>query len=235
MDTIIPLNTSTKGPIRRFFEQTGRILLEPSRFYRENILRFSTSEAIAFGITNAWIASILAFFWSTVNSFFLVQLFELWVQRLLASDEAFSFLAMNGESFLWTAGALVAAPFLLLLRVLGSSFALFLFSRFLISDSEDRGEPVSLGACLRIQGTALTGEWFSIVPFFGGLLAFVATLVLSITGVRERFGTSTRRAAAVVLAPYVILFLLLAFLALLLLVALTQLPFDELLSLEVQV
>lgn len=235
MDTIIRLDTNTKGPIRRFLELTGRVLLEPSRFYREELRRLTTSEAIAFGIANAWIAWTLAFFWSTLNSFFLVELFEIWVQRLLASDEAFSFLSMSGESFLWTAGSLVVAPFLLLARVFFSSFVLFLFSRFLIADSENRGEAVSFDACLRIRGSALTGQWFSIVPFFGSLLAFVATLVLSITGVRERFGTSTRRAAAVVLAPYAILLVLLAFLALFSLLALTQLPFEELLDFELQV
>ena len=71
---------------------------------------------------------------------------------------------------------------------------------------------------------------FSVVPFFGGLLAWLANLALVTAGLRERFRVSNRRAAAVVLAPYILLFFL-GFLVLILAVfALTQLPFQDMIG-----
>lgn len=232
MDTIIHLNAPAKGPIRRFFARTGRALLDPARFFREDFPRMDTADALAFGLANAWVASVLSFFWNTMNSLLLVRLFERWVQRLLASDEAFSFLSKDGESFLWAAGALVLAPFLLLTRAFLASVLLFLFARLLVSEEQRGPEPVSYVAALRIQGVALTGQWFSLVPLFGGILALIVGFLLAVTGVRERFGTSTRRAVAVVAAPYLLFFLALLATGTILLVALFQLPLHELLEFE---
>ena len=69
---------------------------------------------------------------------------------------------------------------------------------------------------------SLVSEWYSLIPVFGSLLAFLARVILAITGVRERFGVSTRRAAAVVLAPYALALFLALVLGTLALVALSQ-------------
>ena len=80
------------------------------------------------------------------------------------------------------------------------------------------------------EAAAFAGQWYSVVPFFGGLLAWLANLALVTAGLRERFRVSNRRAAAVVLAPYILLFFL-GFLVLILAVfALTQLPFQDMIG-----
>lgn len=229
-DTIIHLDTNTKGPVREFISRTGRALLDPVRFYREDFPRLDAAEALSFGLVGAWIASLLSFFWSTINSYLIVRIFERWVQRMLASDDSFALLGTKPDSFLWAAGALLLTPFLLLGRAFLSAVMLYLFSRLLVGEDQRGAEPVSFPAALKIQGVALTGQWFTVVPFFGGFIALIVGFVLTVTGVRERFGTSTRRAVAVVFAPYALLFIgLLAILALMGL-AIFQLPLDEILA-----
>ncbi|MGZ3719084.1 MAG: hypothetical protein ACXWR1_12125, partial [Bdellovibrionota bacterium] len=62
----------------------------------------------------------------------------------------------------------------------------------------------------------------------------IVGLVLTVTGVRERFGVSTRRATAVVLAPYLLLFVAAILLSALLVVAVSQLPVQELFDIDPQ-
>jgi hypothetical protein len=56
--------------------------------------------------------------------------------------------------------------------------------------------------------------------------------MLLISGLRERFRVSNQRAAAVVLAPYVFLFLAGLLMMALMIFAFSQLPFEELLDLR---
>jgi hypothetical protein len=226
------INTSTSGFLRALFARCQRALFEPARFFRHDLPQMSLSEALAFGIGNAWGASVLAFFVQTINTLLVGQLLERWMQRLVASEEGFALWGLSAQQFLYSSAALLLAPFLLLARTFFVTFWLYLFARLLIEDRPGAPEPVTFRGAFRVQAAVLTGRWFSVVPVFGGFLSFVVCLVLTVTGVRERFGVSTRRAIAVVLAPYFLLFLLALTLAVLLIFGLTQLPFEELLQME---
>jgi hypothetical protein len=235
MDTTIEVNPETgaiseKNPVRIFFELSGKILFEPSRFFREDLGGMSLSDSATFGLIGAWVATMISFLWETVNSLVLAGIFEKWVQRLLSSDESFALLSASGESFLWSAGILLLVPFLLLLRIAFTSIAMFVFAKLLIAD--DRGAPdnVTYKNVLRIQGASLSAKWFLVVPFFGGLLSYFAFLIFTVTGIRERFSVSTRRAAAVVLAPYLVLLAMVFMLVLVGIYAFSQLPFQEMME-----
>ena len=64
------------------------------------------------------------------------------------------------------------------------------------------------------------------------MLSLIVSFVLTVTGVRERFGVSTRRAFAVVMAPYFILFFLALLLVAALLFGATQIPLEDLFDLD---
>lgn len=229
MDTTIPTATTTiERPVRLYLERVNRALFSPARFYREDFPSFSTSEALAFGIVSAWLAAALAFALETLGSLFMSRLFESWVQRMMATETGFSFLGLTGVSFLWTAGLLLLGPFIFLIRIFFGSLMVYAFARLLIEDEPGAPEAVTFSSAMRIQATAFCGQWYSVVPFFGPLLAFIAGTILLITGVRERYRVSGRRAAVVVLAPYFFLALGALLLTLLLVFAFFQLPFEEL-------
>ncbi len=234
MDTIIEMSGEEKSPWswRTWLGQCFRPLLEPKRFFRVELPQMSFTEALTFGIGSAWAAAVLAFFVQTFNSLILSKLLDRWMQRLVASEEGFAVWGLSANSFLVTAGLLLLAPFFLLLRSYLQGLMLFFFSRLLIEERPDAPERVSLGGAVRIQAAALVSRWFTLVPIFGGFIAFLAGLVLTITGVRERFGVSTRRAAAVVLAPYLLLCVAIFFLVLLMAIAFTQVPLEDLLAID---
>lgn len=223
------ISTAT-SPVREALELSRRSIFEPTRFYRHDLSRFKLSEALAFGIANAWAAAVLAFFIQTFNTLLTSQLLERWMQRLLASEDGFAIWGMSATSFLYSSGALLLAPFIFLLRSFLTTVWLYFFGRLLIEDRPGVIEPVTFNNAFRIQAASLTGHWFSVVPIFGGFLSFVVSLVLTATGVRERFGISTRRAWAVVLAPYFVLVFLLLILGAVLVFGITQIPLEDMLG-----
>lgn len=232
MTTATLINSEAARPIRTYLRRLKLAILHPTRFFREEFPALNSSEALAFGLCSAWAAAAVAFLFETANAFLLTRLFDRWVQRLLASDEAFGFLALSADSFLWNAGFLVLTPFLFLGRIFFSSLVVYTFARLFIEDSPESPEPVNFTTVLRISAVANAGQWFRLVPFFGGFMAFVAGLVLTLAGVRERFRVSNRRASLVVLAPYLLVGLMAFFLLALFALVLFQLPFHELLEMD---
>lgn len=233
MDTTMTMDTPTDtsaSPLRAFFRLLGHALFHPTRFFREDLPRLRTSEALAFGIGNAWIGGALAFFFHTFNSVVLAQAFEKWVQRLLASEDSFRLIEFSGRTFVYDAGAVVILPFLLLAQLFFGTVVLYLFSRLFVEDHPSAPEPVTFTGAMRIQASSYVAHWYAIVPFFGPFLAFVVGLVLQVTGVRERFLVSTRRAVVVVLAPYFFVVLAALLFLAVALFAVTQIPFEELLN-----
>ncbi len=233
MDTIIPMEpTPTTGtstnPIRQYFSWLGKCLFSPSHFFREDYSGFRLSEAISFGLVSSWLASAFAFGIETMNSLFLTRLFERWIQRLMVSEEGFRLLSMDSQSFLWSAGILILDPFFVLVRILLGTLSLFLFCRLLIEDDPNAREPVTFLGVMKIQAVAFTSQWFLVVPFFGGFLAYFVHLVLLVIGIRERYQVSTRRALASVFAPYLLIFVAVVIFLILLGFALASLPYEEL-------
>lgn len=235
MEILIIPETSTTTSASYFRDLLGRCqraLFEPSRFFRYDLPPMKLSEALSFGIGNAWAAAFLAFFVQTFNTLVVGQLLESWMQKMLQAEEGFAIWGLSPTSFLYSSGALLLAPFLFLVRAFLTTVWLYFFARILIEDRADAPEPVTFRGAFRIQAVALTGQWFSVVPIFGGFLSFLVNMILVVTGVRERFGVSTRRALAVVLAPYFVLLALAILLAVLMLFGLTQLPLEELFDLD---
>lgn len=238
MDNILTMNTGTtattgtptKGPIREFLGATGRLILDPVRFFREDFAGFGLSQALTFGLINAWLATVVGFFVDTLHAALFSQLLDRWAQRLLFSAGDFSFFGVSAQSFVWSAAFILLAPFFLLARIFASGLVVYLFARLLAEDDPAAPEPIAFPAVIRIQAAAYGGRWFMVVPFVGGLLSFFVVLILTITGVRERFGLSNRRAAAIVLAPYLLLLVAGIFMLVILGIALTQLPYDEMLG-----
>jgi hypothetical protein len=78
-------------------------------------------------------------------------------------------------------------------------------------------KPATTGyeATFRVVSYSSVGQLVGWVPFLGPLVAIVAAVVLSIIGVREVHGTTTGKAALVVLIPAAVGFLIVLLLILL--------------------
>lgn len=214
-----------KGPIRSYFDDAGRLLLEPSRFFRTRFASFSLSEAMCFGLVGIWLSSLISFFWDSMNSVLFRQLVSEWVRKIVPENTPF--LEASRESYVMQAGWVLLAPFWGALKLLFSGLLLFFFGKLLISGKKEGHENVGVQNAMKIAALASVGTWFSVVPLFGDLLSMVAVIILTVIGVREVYGISTRRAAAVVLAPQALFFLLLFFAVIFIFIALLATPWDE--------
>ena len=152
--------------------------------------------------------------------------------RFMDNEDGFRVWGLSPDSFIWSSGLLLLLPFLLLIRIFLSGFFLYLCSRLLIEDHASAPENVNFPTALKIEAAALSSNWYSLVPLFGGLLSFVVGIVLRVTGVRERFGVSNSRAIAVVVLPYVLLAGVVLVITAFLVLALSQVPLQELLALD---
>ncbi len=201
MDTIILTATN---PISEYGSRVKRALFSPTQFFRQE--RLSLNEAVVFGLLSAWLSAVVAFALSTMNSLVLTQLFERWVQRLISSESSFAFLGMSGESFLYTAGFVILAPFFFLLRILFGSVILFICTRLFLDPAKN--SIVSFQEVMRLEATSFVSQWYVVVPIFGTLIAYVVQMILLVAGLRESFQISGQRAWVIVLAPYVFLLIL---------------------------
>lgn len=231
--TLIPTNDHGR-PVSTFLRRTKRLFFDPTGFFREEFPRLEGSSAVVFGLTNAWLSNLASFFVQTLNAILLSSLFDKWIQRIVAAEEGFSTFGLNGKGFVWGAGLVLLTPFLLLLRAFFASSMLYFFTRLLVQDDAPGAEPVSFGSLFRIQSVAFASRWLRVVPVFGGLIAFSVNLILLTVGIRERYAISNRRASAIVLAPYVLLFLLVILLVVIFGLVLSQLPTEELLNFDME-
>ncbi|MCO5142824.1 MAG: hypothetical protein M9962_07020 [Oligoflexia bacterium] len=232
MDTIINLESrsGSSNVFKNFWDRLSKVLFHASAFFRFDIGRLSLSDTMAFGAINFWIATVISFFISTVYSVVLVKFFEEWVQRLIISETNISLDLFPSESLLWQAGFVVLAPFIFFLRAIFSTLVLYVFAKIFIEDDHRGLEKLNYKNLLRIQSVSIVSEWYKVVPIFGSVLAFIVHKILLITGLRERYSISTKRALAVVIGPYVILFFFALMILSLFIIGLSQLPFDQLLD-----
>ena len=224
--TFYSMNMYIKGPIRTFFDLSSRVLFEPVRFFRYDLSYFSTSEALAFGLTCAWLATFFSFFWSGLYGMVFSNLLGDFIDIVLPLEEASHLFSDASENYLYNASSLLLHPFVVLLQICCSAYLIFRVAKFLVPVSAYSLERPTYQGMLKIFGVALASQWLQVVPVLGGLLAYLAMILLTMTGIRERYHVSTARAVAIVLAPY----LLVAMLLLLFLFLLFQLPIVEMLS-----
>lgn len=206
-----PQMESAEGPIRGYFGKIRRILFAPQEFFASLPPRESLGQVLAFALVTHWFGSAIAFL---VNMGAGVDRTILRMVEMLYRDNpgALEQLRQNADysrfmTWFQGAGTILLDPFFVLVSLLFSSIVLFVFVRLLISENDEHGAPreLSFENCMRIASYALTAELFRIIPFVGGMIAWVYGLVLSIVGVSALFRVTGGRASAVVLLPKLVL------------------------------
>ena len=178
---------------------------------------------------------MISFIWDSLNQVFIVRFFEHWIQDILLQEESISFLQFGGKSFIMAAGYVLLNPFSSLFGLALSSFLLFTLAKLFIPMQERAREKIQYSTIMKILAFASTGAWLVIVPFFGGILSFIAISLLTVIGVRECYGSSTRRSAFVVFLPHILLIvfaMMLLFLAVVGFVSMMNLPWDSIAEMQ---
>lgn len=185
-------------PVASFIRTVRSLITAPAAFFRTMPKTGSLVNPLAFAIICSLIAALPAAV--------LVLLFG-----IISAASGDPSAATGG-----IVGVLVAAVFALIFIPIGTVVGLFIGSALfhLLVLAFVRPSHAGFGATLRVFAYAAFANIFTFltfIPLLGilvGLAIGVYTVVLSIIGIREAHATTTGRAAVVILAPVLVLFVL---------------------------
>ena len=177
---------SEAGFFGAFFRTTKDVLFSPIQFFRKS----AAGEGYGFPVIYGLITGIIGMGGTVVWQYILfTQLFHFWIPP----DIPYSF-------------ELLAATLALPLAVL-----VFIFLGTAVTHiclTIVGGNKMGFRQTFRAMSYSYAAQLFAIIPFIGGTLGSIYTLILFIIGVKEGHGISTARAILAVLFPFIVVVIL---------------------------
>lgn len=189
---IHPESAST-SVIQRFFQDAWMIITRPNRFFREMPTADSLGYPLAFALICHWIGKALSFLWSTwMTGFLNLQGNVYWqtVLKQMDDEDDIDSMGRNAQilsmrerisDWVWGTGSVIADPFTTLLWILFLAFFVHLGARLLVNDRKN----VQYGTAVRIVAFGMTPSILAAVPFAGGPVASLLTVVVTVIGAKE--------------------------------------------------
>jgi hypothetical protein len=203
-----PVETGTTL-IRNYFLTLFRVLIHPTQFFRNLPVQDGLTKPLTFALVTHWVGSALGFlthlnFPSLVLQFlpqFTKVTDDLEIDQMERGAE---FLDVKNRLFEWFSGIapVLLDPFITLFSILLTSFLVFIGARILISPKKtSRLTEVTFESAVIIVSYGMAPSIFSAIPFVGSVVASFYTLITTVVGAREVFGTTTSRAIYIALFP----------------------------------
>jgi hypothetical protein len=202
------------NPVKVYFKNVWQILTQPSVFFRSLPLRGGVAGPLAFALITHWMGSAVAFLWRLSVGGALGGYFEQMLR--MAGDVAevdnpgrntqLLQITERIKHWVWGAGAVIVDPFTTLLQILFISFLVFVGARLLVTPGKN-GAPreITFESALRIVCFGLTPSILAVLPLFGGPVAYIYRIIVTVIGAREAYRISGTRATLVALFPQVLL------------------------------
>lgn len=203
------------GPIRGYFERVWKILTHPSAFFRTMPVRGGVSGPLAFALITHWMGAAVAYIWRI----FIGGAVSGYLDRIMrmAGDVAevdnpgrnaqIMEMADRMKHWVWGTGSIIVDPFLTLMQIFFISFLVFLGARIFVTPGKNRApREITFESALRIVCFGMTPAILAVLPLFGGPIAYIYQVVVSVIGAREVYKIDNGRASLVALFPQVLLF-----------------------------
>jgi hypothetical protein len=132
------------------------------------------------------------------------------------------------KHWLWGAGSVIVDPFITLLQIFFISLLVFVGARIFVgsarrgSDPGEAPRPVTFESAVRIVSYGMTPAILTALPLFGGVVAYLYKIVVTVIGAREVYRIGNTRATLVALFPHVLMVGVLMLFLIALLVALMK-------------
>lgn len=178
---------------RNLFQTWRRSVFEPTAFFRDVPYDRPATRPVLYYLIISLVAAMFALWW---NAVFATANLGLMSQYM----EGFDLAGAGGSA---AAGAVLnffLAPFGAVIGLIVWTGILHLFVLMLAKKRR------AVGATVRVISYATGPLIVGIVPFVGGFVGSIWSLVLTIIGIREAHRTTTGAAAAIVLLPVALLF-----------------------------
>jgi hypothetical protein len=183
-------DTARAGALERFVETVKLLATGPSEAFERMPIVGGVGQPLLFGIVVAWIGITISSVWSLVLSGMSLP--------FLDSEQLGAAGAMMGLSTAMTVAIIFLAPFITIIVVFVEAAILHLM--LMLVGGATRGFEATARVCSYAQASQLAQA----IPFCGGLLSLVWSLILLIIGLSTAHGVSRGKAAVAVILPVVL-------------------------------
>lgn len=184
-----PYELDDTGYFTDLWQTFGSVLISPTAFFGRIKEPGGLKNSIAFGILLGSIGTMFYIFWLFfLNTEYLVKIINN-TPSSISLNQLFIIL-------------IIISPLLVLLSIFITTIILHVFLFIL------RGANNGFEATLKVSSYTKATNIFAVVPFIGGIIGWVWSIVITVIGLREIHETSTLKALFTVLLPLFLFFIL---------------------------
>jgi hypothetical protein len=188
---VIPWEDPNRSFFDGLFETVKLLALNPSEAFRRMPVTGGIGRPLFFAIAVGWVSIAVAVFWNV--------LFQgMWMPFMDSMDDVAGMGAMYGITIGWALVMIVIAPLFIIIGVFVAAAILHLMLMIV------GGASSGFEATVRVVCYTYTAQLAGMVPFCGGLIATVWSVVLYVMGFSVAHRTTQGKALIAVLLPIVI-------------------------------
>jgi hypothetical protein len=187
---VIPWEDPGRPFFDGLFETVKLLAMAPSEAFSRMPVTGGIGRPLFFAIVIGWVSIAVAVFWN-------VLLQGMWMPFLESAEDLAGMGAMYGLTVGWGLMMVVLAPLFVIIGVFIAAAVLHLM--LMIVGGADSGFEATVRVVCYVQTAQLAG----IIPFCGGLIALVWTVVLYVTGFSTAHRTTQGKALLAVLLPVI--------------------------------
>jgi hypothetical protein len=188
---VIPWEEPGRSVFDGLFETVKLLALSPADAFRRMPLTGGIGRPLFYAIVLGWISISFAVLWN-------VLLQGMWLPFMQSAEDLAGVGAMYGITIGWSLLMVVLAPLFITIGVFIAAAVLHLM--LLMLGGADKG----FEATVRVVCYVNTAQLAGIIPFCGGIIALVWTVVLYVIGFSTAHRTSQGKALVAVLLPVVL-------------------------------
>jgi hypothetical protein len=187
---VIPWEDPGRPFFDGLFETVKLLAMSPGEAFGRMPVTGGIGRPLFFAIVIGWVSIAVAVFWN-------VLLQGMWMPFLESAEDLAGMGAMYGLTIGWGLMMVVLAPLFVIIGVFIAAAVLHLM--LMIVGGAESGFEATVRVVCYVQTAQLAG----IIPFCGGLIALVWTVVLYVTGFSTAHRTTQGKALLAVLLPVI--------------------------------
>ncbi len=193
----VPFEDPKFGFFAGMFETIKLVLFHPSSFFSGYHFEGSIGRPIVFALVVAWFSMAVALLWNLIFNASIMSVFS----RYLPSSEQMAMSRFGSQMMFSAIGGFIMLALAPIMIVLGLLIMAGVYHLFLMMvNGANRGFETTFN----VTCYSVSGKLFMILPFCGGTIAWIYSIVISIIGIAGAHETDGWKGAFAVLMPFVL-------------------------------
>lgn len=192
---IVPFEDSSKDFFTGLFETIKLVITNPTHFFKNYKLDGPISRPLLFGVMIGWTTAIINSIWATLTQQSIFTLLREHMPEIEGVD--WDQIGSPGTSLDFLLGLIIAPVAIIIgMFIISGIYHLFLLMV--------KGANKNFETTFNVVAYGMVAYLAEIIPFCGGLLAWVWGLILAIIGLTEAHKTDSWKAVFAVFSPFVL-------------------------------